>query len=796
MRYFCQKKDCGCNKKGLFSVIILTQLFLHMRNLKLFLLLLIAGSIHSQSFNYYQLGQKIPNPRNACLVIKNDKITLSRLHLISKYSNIKALKLIGFKNIDNDPDNVLTEVTSLLKPHVLIFENCDLSLLTEPVAGLSELEEIWLLKNTFFSENDLFYALKNSSLQTIVVQQPVEEFETDSIYLLKNLSSVKISNAGMMNNPNKTNRIQVVSDGNIHTITITFYGNLYKNEEEVKVAEINTAQKSNIKPVSLPCIKEPIPGIDINDTVYTLSSAAGREFYYESGSKISIDKDAFVTLNGNNYQGPVQLFYREFRNPVEIMLSGIPMKNTVNGEEQLFQSGGMYQINAFDNSGNELKTRSDTSVKINFALTDTSSEFGFYSLNDNGSWVLTSDKVASSTNNPNPSDLKRSRTETKAVKEYYLFVQKVLSYRNDTTRFSNRFDSDKYLYTYRKDNLEKSRDSVNYVFERSRDGRAKGLFRVKYLRSTKEKEIIFTILPDKRAPYYVIPRYVQALTNKTYVYTGDMTKEEFRKKFSYKIKCWDLRPDFSGALEIKTKSERINLPCMPVYLVDGGKRYVVSEKENSALNKRLKRAIAWEAKMFDKKLFNRRKRDAWPLYNDPKGDRNTKKIEQEAFAYCKQFQTQEEFSMSFDQWKDYVNTFTGGQSEFIINNDVATALVKSGMGIKNIDAYIHKGQVETMYVNYKASPDTLLADYYAVLYSSINTSYSLSRSFGEYAVQGFFFKKKPNYLIRLSKDGYMQVIKPKELALAKRGDRFVVEYQSQYMVKGMDSREISRLILD
>jgi len=187
---------------------------------------------------------------------------------------------------------------------------------------------------------------------------------------------------------NRTESYRILVKGNIRDVDIRYYGDLYR-EEKIKnkpapvisrsaLPVVEAKQKNLLKPTPYPCIKQPIPGININDTLYSFDAAYAQLFYYESGSNIQLDQDVFIDSAGKNYSGPVSLFYREFRYPVEIMLSGILMKTSVGGEEKLFKSGGIYKIRAFDRNGKELQTRCDTSVKINFALTDTSSEFQFF----------------------------------------------------------------------------------------------------------------------------------------------------------------------------------------------------------------------------------------------------------------------------------------------------------------------------------------------------------------------------------------------------------------------------------
>jgi hypothetical protein len=96
-------------------------------------------------------------------------------------------------------------------------------------------------------------------------------------------------------------------------------------------------------------ISPPIAGMNINDTTYLIESSEENLLSYQSGTELVIPKNAFVTKDNEVYNGEVKIFYREFRNPIDIMLSGIPMNNVENADTNLFQSAGMYEVWAYDN---------------------------------------------------------------------------------------------------------------------------------------------------------------------------------------------------------------------------------------------------------------------------------------------------------------------------------------------------------------------------------------------------------------------------------------------------------------
>lgn len=103
-------------------------------------------------------------------------------------------------------------------------------------------------------------------------------------------------------------------------------------------------------------------------------------------SLIEIPAGSLVDKNGNAVNGEVKLSYVEYMNPVEIMLSGIPMTMEENGETMLFSSGGMFDLNATDNSGNEVFINPETPLSVQLITPTDNENMKLYQLNKNGVW--------------------------------------------------------------------------------------------------------------------------------------------------------------------------------------------------------------------------------------------------------------------------------------------------------------------------------------------------------------------------------------------------------------------------
>ena len=94
-------------------------------------------------------------------------------------------------------------------------------------------------------------------------------------------------------------------------------------------------------------VNPPIPTADIPFKEYEVDAAKGDTIVYPSGSVLLFPKDAFVDKNGKLIEGKVNIKYREFADPVDQFLSGIPMEYDSAGVKYTFESAGMCDIQAF-----------------------------------------------------------------------------------------------------------------------------------------------------------------------------------------------------------------------------------------------------------------------------------------------------------------------------------------------------------------------------------------------------------------------------------------------------------------
>lgn len=776
---------------------------MNMKRIILITIFLASQVLFGQNIRYVVIGQASSVDSNTCLLIKAKSINKKFTQQIQKHKDVTRIKLQGFENETSEIDSVIQALGVLSEVHTIYFENCDLNQMEASWKNFKKLKSVYVLNECEFSESLLFPLFKENKITSVYLTKTDLEFEFDSLILLKDLSTVAVSDESGFKKNNLVQKLKLQNNDQIRYITVNYCGNFFKPnfsgvKEGKKIEDliVSSPQVDYTFSSNMKCVRQPIPGIKINDTLYEIDSEKPRILTYYSGSTISFDKNAFITSEGNVYNGQVKVFYREFRNPVEIMLSGIPMTNMENSEQKLFKSGGMYEINALDDKGNQLQTVSDTSVKINFSMTDTSSAFKFYSLNDNGTW---STKTNSVTTQASFSRQQREKTATKAITEYFKFIYDNRVSVPDTTKFDDRFKSLDYITCMRRDNFNSdskiNKDSLRpyLITNYYNHGKSKqyGSIRVNYLTTTKDKQIVFEINATK----YIdnMPKYLKNLIGKKYLYTGNLTKTEFKKYFNRKMTFWDVRAEANGdelTLILKSLNKFANLTCQIINL-HSDKTYDVYSKMPVALVKRINVMIHRE-----ERKFNKKDRFSPDNHNNLRFVTNSNK-EIFAFEYCKKFQIKNEKPMNFDEWKKYVLPFRKLFSNNFYDHDdvVSQALLKSDMGVKNIDCYIHSGQMEDVFVFYKNLPDsTEDLEYNFVLYKSINTSYPCRSTKDGYS--GYYYKNHDNYLVRVFDGKIMQVTKPLELNQSKNGQKIERPYRQQYNVVDLNSNDITKLILN
>ena len=130
-----------------------------------------------------------------------------------------------------------------------------------------------------------------------------------------------------------------------------------------------------------------VGGFSIQEKEFIFSNEAPQKLDYPSGTVIEIPENAFVDANGNRVVGEVQLTYIEYRDPVDFILGNIPMDHQQDGENFVFNSGGMFKIRA-THQGEEVFLDKDKKINLDFPLTEDVPDLNFYVFDEKSNkWI-------------------------------------------------------------------------------------------------------------------------------------------------------------------------------------------------------------------------------------------------------------------------------------------------------------------------------------------------------------------------------------------------------------------------
>ncbi|MEO8770896.1 MAG: hypothetical protein ABI402_12440 [Ferruginibacter sp.] len=140
----------------------------------------------------------------------------------------------------------------------------------------------------------------------------------------------------------------------------------------------NVTNEQQIKNI-LAFINPPLPKINVPFSEYVFDAQQGETIYYNSGSIIHFPPSAFIDEANNIIKGMVKISYREFADPLDFFVSGIPMQYDSAGKKYNFESSGMCEINAFkDNKA--VFVNPNAKPEINLSVTNKSALHNLYFL--------------------------------------------------------------------------------------------------------------------------------------------------------------------------------------------------------------------------------------------------------------------------------------------------------------------------------------------------------------------------------------------------------------------------------
>ncbi|MCW3105368.1 MAG: hypothetical protein JWO09_3808 [Bacteroidetes bacterium] len=424
-------------------------------------------------------------------------------------------------------------------------------------------------------------------------------------------------------------------------------------------------------------VKPPVKGIDVERTVYTINAGIDNVLIYPSGTRILIPANCFRDRSGKPVTGSVRLSYREFRDPVDILVSGIPMKYDTAGEVSHFESAGMFEINASKDKA-PLELVPGKKIEMNFVTTSKDSSYNFYAFNDStGNWDYKT----------KPATVTKATTievpKSPAVATYRNLMNRRQKYR-DTTKFKARFESPEFLYTVRFDPVNDRKNRImEKRFLRSFEHNTKSLIRLYGAKKLKSGEIIFKIrsYPDAHPE-------LSEFNSVYFVSNENLSLQEFKARY--------VRRKYYNDARIYQKGQQVELRLKG----KGAQPFKTISADVATLDGKGKihqlRSTAMLFRKYNRKL---KKREA--EFNDmvKKGKNyqdkefeisNTNDFDLYAFNGAQSYMTRNEKAMTQAEWMTYYKQLLEKEKQALnssaaTSNNLVNSLSLDGMGIYNCD---------------------------------------------------------------------------------------------------------------
>lgn len=622
--------------------------------------------------------------------------------LVKLAPKLVALETVIIDGITNDQtaSDLVSAVAACNKVTTINFRNCALTALPSSLRMLTQVKS-FVSENTAVADDEQFY----NAIADMPNVANVTVSSTDFRSLPKSFSRMRVmDNINLVNNDlqvangydlntktpdelRSTEQVQFGFGEDALNLNYTSY-NAEAGKHHVQMFRDvlqGAYRQSNVFYTPLegkafmkrhPLVKPPVKGLDVYPDVYSYSAMTGTAIRYGSGTKLSIPAMAFEDANGTTVTGNVDITYREFRDPVDIVLSGIPMSYDSGGVAGDFESAGMFEINASQN-GTEVFLKDDKQIGVEFAVVDTASTFNFYRLDEKNGWeyITNTGKVEQEMAPVAQPDTTKGWSDAVT---YYVNNLGDIGARpisKDTTSFDRRYDDTAYIGTWKYADTER-----DYYYREKRKKSSKLCLR-KYGSGQD-----YTLVRIERVQYYNGNPEINAYSGYYWKINPKMTSSQMRPDYGKKSGINDCRIINEGGqffIELKYSWGFKRIAAEPVKMDDKKHAKPISERMSKAL-----------FTSYEKRLGNRRSkftRDINQTVKDHKRcvDRATKDSTR-VYNKTIPLMADAEKDKNFPAWNDYVDaermrTMTDQQRAYVATGNVVQALTIGGMGVFNCD---------------------------------------------------------------------------------------------------------------
>ncbi|MGD1848221.1 MAG: hypothetical protein ACFB10_22745 [Salibacteraceae bacterium] len=136
-----------------------------------------------------------------------------------------------------------------------------------------------------------------------------------------------------------------------------------------------------------PLIQPAFDNLAIAPVLHTVNGNEARTLEFPSGTKVHLPANAFLDELGYQVGGDLTFSFREFHDPADFLVSGIPLEYDSAGSKHRFASAGMVEITASKN-GKELFTNPEAPIEVEMVSPKGHGHYNLYFLDkEQANWV-------------------------------------------------------------------------------------------------------------------------------------------------------------------------------------------------------------------------------------------------------------------------------------------------------------------------------------------------------------------------------------------------------------------------
>lgn len=555
---------------------------------------------------------------------------ISTASIFSAAALLPQLKHLSIKN--NELEDLHESVASLKQLETLDISGNYFSVFPTDITSLQQLDSIRIENNIFEEFGDDANKLSLMDLRYISVDNEIGD---EMITLLRNKARYAVVDVVPLNFSYSVASMPSVAAPEFHKNTL---------------------------------IAPPLPSLAKKATIYTIDAAAGGTFVHSGGTRVTIPAGSLTDEKGNAITGQVSVSYREFHDPLDILLSGIPMTYDSGGVRNQFETAGMFEIYA-SQGDKEIFVKPGASIGIELSSTDAASSFNFYALNeDSKNWDFAG----------KGGEIKERKKVVELSSAWRFYFDSRPRVNFDTMLLHQRFADTSYFYLHKKRTVlgakPEKKSQEEYLYSKSPI----------YLKTVKREKgdpkgiVKFRVMQRIQSRNIVLNNEIRAFDNMVMVYEGPMSQPEFRNHFIKKRRYCDMRFVHSP------KSTGIDLQLKDGNGFETLEASVYSEKDNDGMAvrkldntyRRYSTALRRNQKKFDQEITRTRDRNR----------KHTEAVESQMWRTIRANMSDEERAMTKEQWLDYYKELRASMAEReTIQANISRNLSISGFGVFNCD---------------------------------------------------------------------------------------------------------------